>query len=81
MQDLSNTQYFKIIQDRIVGFISSHSKIEASRLEKLMLNKSIMTKDLGTILVGDEAVSEGLIDAVGGINNALKKLHSLIDLQ
>ena len=74
-------EYFKIIQDRIVGFISSHSKIEASRLEKLMLNKSIMTKDLGSILVGDEAVSEGLIDAVGGINNALKKLHSLIDLQ
>lgn len=47
-------EYFKIIQDRIVGFVSSHCKIKEGRFEEMMLNKGIMTKDLGTILVGEE---------------------------
>lgn len=49
-------EYFKIIQDRIVGFVTSHCRIKDDRLEEMMLNKGIMTKDLGTILVGGEAV-------------------------
>lgn len=52
-------EYFKLIQDRIVGFVSSHCSVEAERMEEMMLNKGIMTKDLGTILVGEEAVKEG----------------------
>lgn len=70
--------YFKLIQDRIVGFIGTHSKIKTERIEELMLRQGILTKDLGTILVGNEAVKEGIIDEVGGINNAMEKLHQMI---
>ena len=72
-------EYFKLIQDRIIQFISNHSAMKAERIEKLMLASGILTKDLGTILVGEEAVKEGLINEVGGLNQALDKLHGLID--
>jgi ATP-dependent protease ClpP protease subunit len=71
-------EYFKLIQDRIVGFVANHCKIQAERMEELMLNKGILTKDLGTILVGEEAIKEGLINEIGGIHQALEKLHDLI---
>ena len=71
--------YFKRIQDRITGFIASHSRASQERLEKLMLETGVLTKDMGTVLVGREAVEEGLIDEIGGIDEALRKLHSLID--
>lgn len=70
--------YFKQMQDRILGFISEHSKASRERLEELMLDTGILTKDLGTILVGESAVEEGLINEVGGISDALKKLYELI---
>ena len=72
-------EYFKIIQDRIVNFITTHSLMQPERIEKLMLAQGVLTKDLGTILVGEDTVSEGLISEVGGISNALSKLHELID--
>lgn len=71
-------EYFKIIQDRIVSFVTKHCKIQAERLEEMMLRQGVLTKDLGTILVGEEAVKEGLIDEIGGIDKALRKLHELI---
>lgn len=71
--------YFQQMQDRILGFISDHSRASRQRLEELMLDTGILTKDLGTILVGADAVCEGLIDEVGGISEALKKLHQLIN--
>lgn len=71
-------EYFKLIQDRIVRFVAEHCAIKAERMEELMLNKGILTKDLGTILVGEEAIDEGLIDEIGGIHQALDKLHALI---
>jgi len=70
--------YFKLIQDRIIGFISTHSNTSKEKLEKMMIKSGILTKDLGTILVGKEAVKEGLIDEVGGISDAFDKLNSLI---
>ncbi|MCM1467710.1 MAG: ATP-dependent Clp protease proteolytic subunit [Alistipes sp.] len=70
--------YFKLIQDRIIGFISTHSGTSKDRLEKMMIKAGILTKDLGTILVGKDAVNEGLIDAVGGISDAFLKLNELI---
>lgn len=71
--------YFQQIQDRITSFVSGHCAIKQERLEKLMLNTGMMTKDLGTILVGEQTVEEGLINEVGGIHQALGKLHELID--
>ena len=72
-------EYFKRMQDRITGFIASHSKADQKRLEELMMNTGEMTKDLGTILIGQTAVDEGLIDEVGGIKEALEKLHEMIE--
>lgn len=65
-------------QDRITGFIAEHSHITQERLEELMLDTSLLVKDVGTMLDGTEAVKEGLIDEVGGIKEALDKLHRLM---
>lgn len=70
--------YFKLMQDRIVRFVSTHSTITPQRLEELMLNTGFMTKDLGTVLVGEEAVKEGIISEVGGVKEAIKKLKDYI---
>ena len=70
--------YFEMIQDRILNFVSSHSGIAYDQLRRLMLNTEMLTKDLGTVLVGADAVKEGLINEVGGIREALKKLNSLV---
>jgi len=66
-------------QDRITKFISTHSRISQSRLEELMLNPTDLVKDVGTLLEGRDAVREGLIDEVGGMKDALCKLHEMID--
>lgn len=72
--------YFKQIQDRITGFVCNHCKISQSKLEELMMETGFLTKDVGTILVGQGAVENGIIDAVGGIREALCKLHQLIEI-
>lgn len=70
--------YIKIIQDRILRFISEHSRITRERLEELMMETGMLTRDVGTILVGEQAVQEGIIHEIGGISQALKKLNDLI---
>ena len=70
--------YFRQIQARITGFICDHCKISKERFEELLMETEVLTKDVGSILVGKEAVKEGLIDEIGGINMALLKLHHLI---
>ncbi|MGN1141258.1 MAG: ClpP family protease [Oliverpabstia sp.] len=65
-------------QDRITAFIANHSHITQDRVEELMLDTSLLVKDVGTMLDGREAVKEGLIDQVGGISEALSKLYELI---
>lgn len=67
------------IQDRITGFIAAHSKMKQERIEELMLNTSQLVKDVGTMLEGEEAVREGLIDETGGIKEAMEKLYELIE--
>ena len=71
-------EYFQQMQDRITGFVASHCFASQEQLEKMMMNTSMLTKDLGTILVGSQAVSEGIINEVGGIDEAMKKLHQMI---
>lgn len=70
--------YFAQMENRILGFIVSHSHAKRERLEEMMMNTGMMAKDLGTILVGKEAVEEGVIDEVGGIKEALRYLKGLI---
>ena len=76
MQSLINIER---TQDRITGFISNHSKITKQRIEELMLDPTMLVKDVGTLLEGYEAVKEGLIDEVGGLKDALQKLHEMIE--
>ncbi len=71
--------YFKQIQDRITGFVCGHSDISRERFEELMMETGVLTKDVGTILMGEEAVKNGLIDEVGGIDRAIRCLHQMID--
>ncbi|MBR5510019.1 MAG: ATP-dependent Clp protease proteolytic subunit [Lachnospiraceae bacterium] len=70
--------YFQKIQDRISGFVVEHSRIEKERLMELMLETGELTKDVGSVLVGEQAVAEGIIDAVGGISDAFQKLRKLM---
>jgi len=71
-------EYFKQIQDRIVSFVCGHCDITQQRLEKLMLETGFLTKDVGSILVGEQAVNEGIIDEVGGMEEAYGKLCQMI---
>lgn len=71
-------EYFQRMQDRITGFIARHSRAEQDDIEEMMMDTGFMTKDLGTILVGKEAVKAGVIDEVGGISDAFRKLYHLI---
>lgn len=70
--------YFKRIQERIVSFVVSHSQISKERLTELMLETGELTKDVGSVLVGEQAVREGLIDEVGGVREAFRKIHELM---
>ncbi len=70
--------YFSRIEDRIVGFVSSHSHISREKLTEMMHASENMANDLGTVLTGEDAVSCGLIDAVGSLRDALDYLHGEI---
>ena len=71
--------YFRQIQNRITGFVCEHCKISKARLEELMMETGVLTKDVGTILVGSEAVEEGIICETGGIKDAVAKLHDMVE--
>ena len=72
-------EYFEMIQDRILTFVSSHANIAYDQLRNLMHNTKMLTRDLGTVLVGREAVEAGLINEVGGIREALRKLYEMME--
>lgn len=72
-------EYFKQIQDRILSFVCSHCDIPKARLEELMLETEFLTKDVGSVLVGKQAVKEGIINEVGGIKEAYSKLKQLVN--
>lgn len=72
-------RYFQRIQEQIVEFVANNSKIEKARFEQFMMATGEMATDVGTILYGKEAVASGLIDKLGGLNDALSALHRMID--
>ena len=69
---------FAKMQDRIIDFIVRNSRAKADRLKELMMRTDEMTTDIGTVLDGPEAVKMGLIDAVGGLGEALSALKEMI---
>ncbi|WP_339063198.1 ClpP family protease [Tepidibacillus marianensis] len=73
-------EYLDKMQDRVVKFITQHSKITEDKFKELMFKTGELTRDIGTNVVGKDAVKYGLIDAVGGLGNALKELNNRIEL-
>lgn len=72
--------YFKMIQDRIVHFLSDHAvDINPVEIEELMMETGMLTRDVGTVLVGEEAVRAGILNEVGGIKEAMNKLYELME--
>lgn len=74
-------RYFQRIQEQIADFVTANSGISKQQFEQYMMATGEMATDVGTILYGKEAVSSGLIDKLGGLNDALNCLHKMIDKQ
>ena len=72
-------RYFQRIQEQIADFVTTNSKISREDFERYMMATGEMATDVGTILYGKQAVESGLIDKLGGLNDALSALHKLID--
>lgn len=72
-------EYLDKMQERVVRFVTKHSKVTEDRFKELMFAKGNLTRDIGTNVVGGDAVKYGLIDDVGGIGQAIRKLNELID--
>ena len=72
-------EYLDKMQDRVVRFVTSHSRITDAKFRELMFRTGELARDIGTVLVGKDAVEVGLIDAVGGIRAAVAELRRLID--
>ena len=71
--------YFERMQERIINFVSKNSSIKPERFRELMMKKDELVMDVGSVLDGQTAVSEGLIDSLGGLNDAVECLYSLIE--
>lgn len=71
--------YFEKMQDRIVNFVVKNSKIKEDRFTELMMNTGELAMDMGTVLNGNSAVKEGLIDNLGGLSDAIECLYHLIE--
>ncbi len=74
-------EYLDKMQERVIKFVTKHSKISEEKFKELMFAKGNLTRDIGTNVIGPEAVKYGLMDEVGGIGEAIKKLNELIELK
>ncbi|MCG1011774.1 ClpP family protease [Tepidanaerobacter sp. GT38] len=72
-------EYLDKMQDRVINFVIKHSNIDERTFRELMFSTGNLARDIGTVLVGKDAVACGLIDEVGGIGQAVKKLEELIN--
>ena len=72
-------RYFQRIQERIVHFVAGNSRVSAERFRELMLSSGDMANDVGSVLYGEQAVAEGIIDRVGTLSDALDALYGQIE--
>ncbi|MDF0725129.1 ClpP family protease [Cytobacillus sp. S13-E01] len=72
-------EYLDKMQERVVNFVMKNSNISEEKFKELMFSKGNLTRDIGTNVVGADAVKYGLIDEVGGVGQAIKKLHELME--
>ena len=73
--------YFDRMQERIVRFVAQNSRISPERFRALMTGTGDMVSDVGTVLDGEGAVREGIIDELGGLKDAMRKLNELVDAE
>jgi len=71
-------EYLDKMQERVVRFVTTHSKVSEEQFKELMFKTGELTRDIGTTVIGSDAVKYGLIDAIGGIGEAIASLNSLI---
>ncbi len=71
--------YFDKMQDRIVNFVTSNSKITEDEFRRLMMQTGELVMDVGTVVDGEKAVEIGLIDSLGGLSDAIECLYELIE--
>lgn len=71
-------EYMDKMQDRVIDFVVNHSTIEEEKFKELMFAKGNLTRDIGTNVIGTDAVEYGLIDGVGGVSHAMIKLNEMI---
>lgn len=72
-------EYIDKMQERVIQFVTDHSNIKEEKFKELMFDKGNLTRDIGTNVVGKDAVEYGLINEVGGISGAMKKLNEFIE--
>ncbi|MBM7598542.1 ATP-dependent protease ClpP protease subunit [Virgibacillus halotolerans] len=71
-------EYLDKMQDRVINFVVNHSNIKEEKFKELMFAKGNLTRDIGTNVIGSDAVEYGLIDAVGGVKEAMQKMKELL---
>ncbi|MFW5991769.1 MAG: ClpP family protease [Halanaerobiaceae bacterium] len=72
-------EYLDKMQDRVISFVTGHSNISQKHFRKLMFQTGSLVRDVGTVLIGEDAVKAGIINEVGGLSQALHKLRYFID--
>jgi ATP-dependent protease ClpP protease subunit len=72
-------EYLDKMQDRVVNFVTSHSRITSTQFRELMFRTGELARDIGTVLIGKDAVDKGLIDEVGGVSQAVTRLKYMIE--
>jgi len=72
-------EYLDKMQDRVVRFVTQHSKITEDKFRELMFRTGELARDIGTVLIGQEAVDTGLIDGVGGLSQAVNIIKGRIE--
>lgn len=72
-------EYLDKMQERVIRFVTRHSKVSEETFKELMFKTGELTRDIGTTVIGSDAVKHGLIDRMGGIGEALEELNRRID--
>ncbi|MBT2665752.1 ATP-dependent Clp protease proteolytic subunit [Bacillus sp. ISL-4] len=72
-------EYLDKMQERVIKFVTRHSNVSEESFKELMFAKGNLTRDIGTNVIGAEAVEIGMIDDVGGVGQAMRKLNSFME--
>nr|WP_248926313.1 ATP-dependent Clp protease proteolytic subunit [Paenibacillus hamazuiensis] len=72
-------EYLDKMQERVIRFVTRHSRVAEEKFKELMFKTGELTRDIGTTVIGSDAVRYGLIDGIGGLGDAMKELNRRIE--